>query len=340
MIESISIENLGPLRSLDWEPGPGFNLVIGENASGKTLLLKALYATVRAIEEFRRGDDTRTFRQVLDDKLTWTFQLTRLGDLVSRGAGSSGPCDVLLKLDGKRCKFKFTSYAEKGVGDALFEGETRGATSIFIPAKEVMSTLAVIKESRAQQKFGFDDPTYDLIRALESVPSRGKPPFGKARAKLEKFIGGRLQEHSVKGWVFQTSRYEYPVAITAEGIKKIAIIDRLIVNRTLSNNSILLIDEPESFLHPRAVVQVLDILHHLVEDGVQIFLATHSYFVLRKLYLLARQKKMSIPVLSMIARGEDRPTISDLIDGMPENPIVDMSIQLYEEELEIELNNG
>ncbi|MDZ7809378.1 MAG: AAA family ATPase [Arhodomonas sp.] len=301
------------------------------------MLLKALYAVVRAAEEAGRGDDPRTFRQVLDDKLTWTFQLARLGDLVRRGNG--GACTVGVALDQERLGFRFTMHAEKGVGEARAPAARREATSVFIPAKEVLSMMGVVKESRLQQKFGFDDPTFDLVRALEAEPSRGKPPFGSARAELEELIQGRILEKPGRGWVFRSGRSEYPVTITAEGIKKVAIIDRLIVNRTLSGESIVFIDEPESFLHPAAAIRLIDILHRLVDEGVQIFMATHSYFVLKKLMLLARRHRMSVPVLSLAGRGaEEASEAADLVDGMPENPIVSAAIELYEQELDVELD--
>ncbi len=334
MISSLHIANLGPIEQVSWEPSPGFNVVIGVNDSGKTLLLKALYSAVRAREEYQRGDDVRTFRQVLDEKLTWTFQLPKLGDVVRRGGGA---CEVAIELDGAPLSFKFTGHAEKGVGQAGNEGGGRQATTIFVPAKEVLSMVGIIKETRAQQKFGFDDPTLDLVKALEAEPSRGKPPFGDARAQLEALIGGRILDKPGKGWVFQSGRSDYPVAITAEGIKKIAIIDRLIVNRTLSGGSLLFIDEPESFLHPQAAVRLIEILDKLVKEGVQVFLATHSFFVLKRLMILARQQGVSIPVLSLLGKGEGEPALEDLQDGMPDNPIVDVAVALYEQELETEL---
>jgi energy-coupling factor transporter ATP-binding protein EcfA2 len=338
MIGSVKINNLGPLERVDWAPGPGFNVIIGANDSGKTLLLKALYATVRSTEEYGRGNDARTFKQVLDDKLTWTFQLPVLGDIVRRSDDRSG-CSVALDIDGRAVDFRLTAKARKGVGEARTELGQRSGTSIFIPAKEVLSMVGVIKESRHQQKFGFDDPTYDLVRALEAEPSRGKPPFGDARKALERLIGGRLREESHKGWVFERGRSKYPVAITAEGIKKVAIIDRLIVNRTLSSNSILFIDEPESFLHPEAAIKLLEILGHLVRSGVQVVMATHSQFILSKLAIMARRMKTSTPLLSLPASGQGDPSGADLLEGIPDNAITEASINLYQEELDTELDD-
>ena len=150
--------------------------------------------------------------------------------------------------------------------------------------------MAVVKESRDLQKFGFDDPTYDLVRAIERGPSRGLPPFGSARGDLETLVGGRVLEQKGQ-WLFEKSqtgnKVRIPVSITSEGVKKIAIVDivdRLIVNRSLAPGAVLFIDEPESFLHPSALLRFLEILDSLVKVGVQVVMATHSILCRERWY--------------------------------------------------------
>jgi len=69
-----------------WSDVGKINLVIGANDSGKTFLLKALYSAVRTLEEYRRGDERRSAAEILSEKLYWTFQPEKIGDLVSKGA--------------------------------------------------------------------------------------------------------------------------------------------------------------------------------------------------------------------------------------------------------------
>ncbi len=334
MLEAFDIKNCGPLRDVPWTPGPGFNVVIGENDTGKTLLFKALYTLVRSVEEYGRGSDYRTFRQVLDSKLTWTFQLKKIGDLVRKGEGNK--LQVQASVDNQSVFFSFGQSAEKGVGEALEPERPRTANSIYFPAKEVLSIEAIIRQSREIDKqFGFDDTYYDLVQAVNKPPQMGKnwKSFADARKGLGHLLGGRL-EQSGKEWFFVKGKAWHPVSVTAEGIKKIAILDRLLGNRMLTPESILFIDEPEAALHPEAIIQFLDMLALLAAQGVQIFMATHSYFVLKKLQILTAQKGMSVPILSL---SGGKASTSDLKDGMPENPIVDTSIALYEQELEASL---
>lgn len=48
-----------------------------------------------------------------------------------------------------------------------------------------------------------------------------------------------------------------------------------------------------------------------------------------------------MPFCSLVRReGAVVGEMSDLVDGMPENPIIDESIRLYREELEVDLGKG
>lgn len=85
-IESLEIKNYGNIESFKCDSFSNINLVIGENATGKTFLLKALYSAIRSMEDYRRGDDVRSMNDILSEKLRWTFQVDKLGDIVRRGA--------------------------------------------------------------------------------------------------------------------------------------------------------------------------------------------------------------------------------------------------------------
>ena len=91
----------------------------------------------------------------------------------------------------------------------------------------------------------------------------------------------------------------------------------------------MFIDEPESALHPELISKFLDIVFLLSRAGIQFFIASHSYFVIKKLYLIAHQHNESVPVYSF----GDGVLCSDLKDEMPDNPIVGESIRLFEEEI-------
>ncbi|WP_157314083.1 ATP-binding protein [Chitinibacter sp. GC72] len=336
MISKISLNCFGPTESLCWTALGPINLIIGGNGSGKTFLLKAIYSSLRTLEEYKRGQEQRTAAEILADKLYWTFQQDKIGDLVRKGHST---LSFELELEQRAFSFSFGKDTTKQITTLENHVPPRAANSIFLPPKEVLSLQHVILKSREQDKdFGFDDTYYDLAKALTYGTSAGRNynEFAKSRAALESILGGKIEfDPASQKWQFKNARNQkFQIGVTAEGIKKIAILDTLLGNRFLSPESVIFIDEPESALHPDAIERLMEIITVLAARGIQFFIASHSYFVIKKLYLLAQEQQMSIPVLSSVA---DQWKADDLLSGMPDNPIIEASIALYRKEMEITL---
>lgn len=152
---------------------------------------------------------------------------------------------------------------------------------------------------------------------------------------MREFLGGKIEFDQQKDrWTFKKGSFRFPIGTTSEGIKKTAILDTLLGNRYLTTDSRIFIDEPEAALHPQAISELMEIITLLAECGVQFFIATHSYFVIKKLFLKSLEKNMPIPVLSL---SEGSAVYNDMRDGMPKNSIIDESVKLYEEEVRISL---
>ncbi len=335
-IDEVHLENLGMIGHFSCGQFSNINLIIGENGTGKTFLLKALYSAVRSLEEYRRGDDIKTISDVLSEKLRWTFQVEKLGDMVSKPAQDVLSLDM--RLGANRINYQFSQSASSKVGGAAASDQGKAGNSIFIPAKEVLSLFSVILKSREIDKvFGFDDTYYDLVKALRISPSRETDymVFADSRKAVGDVIDGKVEydENSGKWFYRNKKNQKFSTGATSEGVKKIAIMDRLLANGYLDHNSIIFIDEIEAALHPKAVCQFLDMLDMIANDiGLQVFITSHSYFVIKKLSLIALKKEGLVSCISL-NKGQNA-QICDLHDGMPENSIIDTSIRLYEQEIE------
>lgn len=336
MINAFRLENFGPLALAETERLSSINLFIGANSTGKTFLLKALYSMIRAQEESGRGDDPREFTEVLSEKLYWTFQTDKLGDLVRKGAGNRLKATMSMD-DNTALVFDFGQETTKKITPSFNNLPKREANSVFLPPKEVLSLSKVILKSALQDKsFGFDATYSDLVLALQTPTQMGKNyrSFTQSRQKLETMFQGKVEfDAQHEKWIYKKGNSRYSVNTTAEGIKKIAILDILLGNRYLSPQSIVFIDEPESALHPSAISEFLEIIELLSKQGIQFFITTHSYFVVKKLYLIALQNKLSLPVF--IANAEGTWQQHDLIEGMPQNSIIDEAVHLFDQEMEI-----
>ena len=69
MLQKIQLENFCQHENLQWTSLQNINLIIGENSSGKTILLKALYAALRTLEQYGKGNDKRELADILAEKL-------------------------------------------------------------------------------------------------------------------------------------------------------------------------------------------------------------------------------------------------------------------------------
>lgn len=336
MIQSFKLEHFGPLTQIEANNLGRINVLIGQNSSGKTFLLKALYAMIRAQEETGRGADPREFSEVLGDKLYWTFQTEKLGDLVQKGASKRLKASLVADSN-HSLAFEYGPDTQRKIAPIHNNLPERQANSIFLPPKEVLSLAKVILKSGLQDKvFGFDATYVDLVLALQNPTQRGRnyDAFSRSRQKLESMFQGRIEyQAEADNWVYRRGNSRFSIHATAEGIKKIAILDTLLGNRFLSPASVVFIDEPESALHPTAISQLLEIIEQLAAVGIQFFIATHSYFVVKKLHLLAQREKISIPTL--VADSHNDWKQYDLCQGIPDNEIINESIRIFDAELEL-----
>lgn len=332
MLRSVAISSFGPIDRAECNDLGQINLFIGHNGSGKTFLLKALYAALRTVEIYRRGKEQRSEKEILSDKLYWTFQAPTLGELVKKGENS-----LLFSMKSMKDEvfsYGFGSSTIKNVATVNNTFEQKTDNTIFIPAKEILSLRDVILEARENfSSFGFDDAYYDLAKALRpTTKGRNVKSFSNARKSLETIIGGRISyDEKQKAWFFYgENNKKFDLSITSEGIKKISILDALLGNHYLSKGSIVIIDEAEANLHPEMIARFMDIVYELAKGGLQFFISSHSYFVIKKLYVMAQKNQISIPTWSFENGTAER---FDLLEEMPENAIVNESIRLYKQEI-------
>lgn len=334
-IQAVEMKNYGKIRYFKCDTFSRLNLIIGENGTGKTFLLKSIYSAVKTIEDCNRGDDVRSANEILAEKLRWTFQTEKIGDLVTKP--TTEPLLFSMKLNNNIFGYQFSKDTNSKIVNLENTFQSRESNSIFIPAKEVLSLYNIILKSReVDRAFGFDDTYYDLVKSLRVSPQRGRNynVLAKSRTALKDLINGKVELNDAENkWYYKVKNQKIAIGATSEGIKKLAILDRLFSNGYLGKGSIVFIDELESALHPSAISKFIDMIDDISKElEVQFFIASHSYFVIKKLCLLAKQDNEPVTCISLNIDGTT--TVNDLSEGMPENSIINESIRLYEEEID------
>jgi energy-coupling factor transporter ATP-binding protein EcfA2 len=331
----------GPFVDFHWEELGRINVLVGRNDTGKSTLLKAGYAIARSVQDTtrRRRSDRPTFGEVLAEKLMWTFQPGSgcLGELV-KNRMSLGGVGALL------CNELYSMIMEPTTKRSIDEpwdgGLQPNLRALFIPPKEILTSIDAITSLHEQEKrFGFDDTYYDLVVALRGGLRREPLPdrLTGVLDTLHALIGGEIVV--VNGtFMFRRGDDLFWMSQVAEGIKKIGILARLLQNGELRRGTVLFLDEPETNLHPHAARILVRMLHDISLAGVQVFLATHSYFILKQLEIEARRHKTDVRVCSLTNReGNVTAAFHNLEEGMPPNELIDEALAMGDEDVDLDM---
>lgn len=357
MIKEISIRNFMAHAELSCKNIPPINVIIGRNDTGKTGLLKLLYSTAKALEIYslKKKSGDVSFKKELAEKMQDTFMPRKntLGDLVQKGSKDKLDVNVVFSIPGNKYKqtinFSFGEKTESTITHCieLVEALPNGDMNVlFIPAKEVLTAFNDIRAMR--ESFygrGFDDTYLDLIKALnlERIRGRVASELSTVNKILEDLFEGKIEQTGQpdQPFIFKKGNQQFAMQQTAEGVKKIGILTTLITNRQLGKGTILFMDEPETALHPNAVRKLVEMLVAMSKGGVQIFMASHSYFIIKQLALCAKREKINVLCWSLDKEFSKPVTNSfhDMIDGtLPENSIINEALAMYNEDLQIQLN--
>lgn len=352
MIKSVILRNFMGYSELKSEEFASINVIIGKNDTGKTALLKLLYASAKTIDIYgkRKQNEDVSFKKLIAEKLIDTYQPGKkgLGELVSKITREKLSVDIEFKHPKlnyeDRLHFSFGESTTNTIIDCQesIKSISENFRCLFIPAKEVLTPLKAIRATRDNLHMpGFDDTYLDLIRALVIPTQQGNITFElkDVNKKLEELFEGHIEQQADDDFLFKKGNTEFPIQLTAEGVKKIGILTTLIRNRQLNSNAVLFLDEPETTLHPEATRELVEMLMLMAKAGVQIFIATHNYFVLKQMHLSAKRDNVSTNCYSL-SREKGKAVefkIYDLKKEFPENPISDEAIKMSDSEVKLDL---
>ncbi len=355
MITSISIDNFMVHEHIHFDNLPAINVIIGKNDTGKTGLLKLLYASIKSLEVYslKIKNTKTTFKEELAEKLHNTFMPRKgLSDLVQKG--SKEKLEVKIKIENESSKYiqpifySFGERTERTIVNCVEQIEpTEAVNALFVPAKEVLTAFTDIRNIRENfYGTGFDDTYLDLIKALDLPTTKGRvaKDLSLVNETLENLFEGKIEQtkQNEQPFIFKKGNQQFAMQQTAEGIKKIGILTTLINNRLLGKGTVLFMDEPETALHPDAIRKIVEMLISMSKAGVQIFVATHSYFVIKQFAICA--KRDALPVACWNLSKEDgKPVVNsfhDLQEGvLPSNTIIEEALKMYDQEIQIDLHS-
>lgn len=298
MLERSQIKNLTVFQEADLRFSSSLNVVIGENGTGKSHLLKTIYSVIAASEEQGRryGKEPLTksvMQKAYADKLVHVLRPETLGRLARRRQGRER-CELRFDFDDPalNCELSFSTNSKSEVNIEQLPAQWQEKAPVFLPTRELMTLYPGFVPLYESHYLEFEETYRDACLLLGRPTLKGPREKKAARllAPLEEAIGGKVVlDKNGRFYLKIPGQGNMEMPLVAEGLRKLAMVLRLIATGSLLDKGVLLWDEPETNLNPRLIRLVAHAILELCCEGIQVFVATHSLFLLREFELLLKK---------------------------------------------------
>jgi len=330
------------IKKLEIENFTCFNVLIGQNGTGKTHVLKLLYSFLRTARSHHKDYPN------IDEYAFGGISLNNLADIFK----SSDNLNELIKKDSKLLAGK--KYFKIDYSTDIHNVQVRlndvfkisivpsslkfNISVVYLPPQEILAISSSLRFFYEKYHSNYDATYFDLAKALDTPKLKNIGDFQDIVNELLQEIGGQIQKKDKK-FSINFDGKEINAPLLAEGIKKIATVQYLIENGSITKDTILLWDEPEVHFNPQMIPFLVKLMEKMANAGMQIFIATHDYLLsqqlsLRHEYKTTLEPKEKIPDMKFFGLYEDKnqKEVGILVEegqdlvGISNNPILEQFI--------------
>jgi ABC-type lipoprotein export system ATPase subunit len=348
MLKRLHLKNFTVFPNADFEFGRNLNVIVGENGSGKSHVLKAAYCAI-AVSAARPKDGgmdalTKSQLQVaLADKLQAVYRPDGLWRLVQRKIGR-GKCSISYGFDNPALNVAYTFSTVARTEVSLEKTPTIRSEKlpVFLPTRELLTIFPNFVSLYETTHLSFEETWRDTCILLGAPLARGprEAAIKKLLAPIEEAMGGSVELDKSGRFYLKLPSGSMEMHLVAEGLRKLAMIARLIATGSLADKGCLFWDEPEANLNPKIVKTVARTILQLASSGLQVFIASHSLFLLRELHILQQRdfKRLDTRCFGLHLERDGAVELKQgkTMDDIGEIAALDEELQQSERYLEVE----
>ena len=168
-LTKIEVKNFTVFEDISIPFCEGVNVLVGENGVGKTHIMKVAYAACQA----SKHDVSFSQKTVM----LFRPDQSSIGRLVNRNKNGNNTASLLAESDTAKIGMSFSTKTRKWdaemKSEEKWEKQMSDLTSVFIPAKEILSNAWNLDAAVKMGNVEFDDTYLDIIAAAKIDISRG-----------------------------------------------------------------------------------------------------------------------------------------------------------------------
>ncbi len=326
MLRTADFKNFTSVPAGKWSLSKGLNVLISENGLGKSHVLKALYSVLKAQSPDGALPDPKpseplsktALEKKLADELMATFRPDSLGRLVKRRQGRNR-AEIALRFTTKshNIAFGFATNSRSQVDIEILPSQAIAKPPVFIPTRELITLCPWFLSLYDGYSVPFEKTWRDTVLLLGAPSLRGprEKTIKQMLLPIEDAMGGQVEVDANGRFFLRVNGGKMEAALVAEGLRKFAMLARLISTGVLLEQGYLFWDEPETNLNPKLIKVLARVIAGLADQGIQVFIATHSLFLLRELSIIEQDQRPTSPPRYFALKQADSDEISRLEQG-------------------------
>jgi AAA15 family ATPase/GTPase len=309
---------------------PGVNVIIGDNGTGKTTLLKVLYAASEMEHKITLSQKNR-------EKSLFDYFSKNISNSNRLAQTTQKDFHLEIFIDDSHVIFEHKDGKIKSSLrlNTVNVAHMKKITSVFIPTTEMLSHSKGFLALNEKYDIPFDATQVDIVVNTQLPEARElSPVYIKVLEKINNIIQGKVIYEDDTFWVQKENGEKIEFAFESEGFRKFGALEKLVRNGLLDKGSVLFWDEPECNINPGLMPDLVNILLELQRTDVQIFIATHNE-ILASYFDVLREENNEVMFYSLYRDGEQiKADKCENFGFLEPNKLTAEQVKLYEREVE------